>query len=84
MKRSVNTAYTLYNKKVNSDHLVNKYHDKLELATKMGLNNESELVIGTTAIIRNKNEIYFLIDGFDDKYRSIHSSHLLKWAIIKK
>lgn len=75
---------TLYNKKVNSDHLVNKYHDKLELATKMSLNNESELVIGTTAIIRNKNEIYFLIDGFDDKYRSIHSSHLLKWAIIKK
>ena len=44
----------------------------------------SEITIGTTAIIRNNNEVYFLIDGYNDKYRNIHSSHILKWAIIKK
>ena len=32
----------------------------------------------------NPQEIYFLIDGYKEKYRSIHSSHILKWALIKK
>jgi len=74
----------IYNKKIASDKLVNKCHETLELATKLNLQGQEDIIIGTTAIIKNKDEIYFLIDGFDDKYRSIHSSHVLKWAIIKK
>ena len=31
-----------------------------------------------------KNELHFLIDGYNEEYRNIHSNHLLKWAIIKK
>ena len=34
--------------------------------------------------IRNNPEIYFLIDGYAEKFRNIHSTHILKWAIIKK
>ena len=34
--------------------------------------------------IRNNKEIYFLIDGYKEEYRSIHSSHILKWALVKK
>ena len=74
----------LYNKKIASDKLLNKCHDTLDLATKLNMQGERDIIVGTTAVIKNKDEIYFLIDGFDDKYRSIHSSHVLKWAIIKK
>lgn len=84
MKRKDKIDNKLYNIKTNSDHTLNKYHEQLEIATKLNQNGESEIIIGTTAIIRNNNEIYFLIDGFNDKYRNIYSSHVLKWAIIKK
>ena len=40
--------------------------------------------IATNIIVRNNREIYFLIDGYNEKYRNIHSSHVLKWAIISK
>lgn len=74
----------MYNKKINSDKLLNKYHQSLQLANKLSLEGETEIIIGTSAIIRNKDEVYFLIDGYSEKYRHIHSSHLLKWAIIEK
>ena len=34
--------------------------------------------------LSNPKEIYFLIDGYKESYRNIHSSHILKWALIKK
>lgn len=74
----------MYNKKINSDKLLNKYHKSLQLANELSLTGKKEIIIGTSAIIRNKDEIYFLIDGYAEKYRHIHSSHLLKWAIIEK
>lgn len=82
IKNNINDS--LYNKKLESDKTVNKYHHYLEMANKIGINNEKEITIATTAIIRNNKEVYFLIDGYNDKYRYIHSSHTLKWAIIEK
>lgn len=74
----------LLNKKMNSDNLLEKYHQMLNEATKLVQNNETEIILGTCAIVKNNKEIYFLIDGYTEKYRKIYSSHLLKWAIIKK
>jgi len=79
-----NITNKMYNKKTNSDKLLNKYHTNLQIANKLSLTGTKEITIGTSAIIRNKDEIYFLIDGYSEKYRHIHSSHLLKWAIIEK
>jgi len=74
----------IYNKKLNSDRLLNKYHTYLKLATELNLTEKKEIIVGTSAIIRNNIEIYFLIDGYSEKYRYIHSSDLLKWGIIEK
>ncbi len=83
-RKNINKTDKLYNKKVETDKLLNKCHDMLELATKLNLDGTKDIIIGTTAVIKNNEEIYFLIDGYDDKYRKIHSNHVLKWAIIKK
>lgn len=82
--KGINIKDSLYNKKIESDRTLGKYHNLLETANKINLSNEKEITIATTAIIRNNKEIYFLIDGYNDKYRFIHSSHTLKWAIIEK
>lgn len=72
------------NKKINSDTLLNKYKELLNKAISFSSKYQESIIVGTCATLRNKNEIYFLIDGYNEQYRSIHSNHLLKWAIIKK
>ena len=74
----------ILNKKINSDNLVEKYRELLNKAISLSKNQQESIIVGTCAIIRNNKEIYFLIDGYKEKFRSIHSSHILKWAIIKK
>lgn len=74
----------LFNKKINSDKLLEKYSQNLNRALKINSTNNDDITIGTSIIIKNNQEIYFLIDGYKETYRPIHSTHILKWAIIKK
>jgi len=72
------------NKKINSDSLLEKYRELLNKAISFSNKYKESVVIGTCAIIRNNKEIYFLIDGYNENFRNVHSSHVLKWALIKK
>lgn len=74
----------ILNKKINSDSLLEKYKDLLNKSINFSNTQKESVTIGTCAIIKNNKEIYFLIDGYKESYRSIHSSHILKWALIKK
>jgi len=74
----------ILNNKINSDSLLEKYKNLLNKAINFSNTHQESVTIGTCAIIRNNKEIYFLIDGYKEAYRSIHSSHILKWALIKK
>ena len=74
----------ILNKKINSDSLIEKYKELLNKAINFSAKVQESVVIGTCAIIKNNKEIYFLIDGYKEEYRKIHSSHILKWALIKK
>jgi len=74
----------LLNKKINSDKTLEKYSQELNKAILLNQNSTDDIVIGTSIVIKNNHEIYFLIDGYNEKYRSVHSTHILKWAIIRK
>ena len=74
----------ILNKKINSDSLLEKYRELLNKAILFSNKYKESINIGTSAIIRNNKEIYFLIDGYKESFRNIHSSHILKWALIKK
>ena len=74
----------MLNKKINSDCLLEKYKLLLNKAISFSNKQKESTIIGTSAIIKNNKEIYFLIDGYKEAFRSIHSSHILKWALIKK
>lgn len=74
----------LINKKLNSDRTLEKARNTLNYAIKLNQQTQEDFLIGTSLIIRNKREIYFLIDGFNEECRFIHSTHLLKWAIMNK
>ena len=74
----------LLNKKINSDNRLEKYSQNLSNAINIKQLYRDDFIIGTSIIIKNGQEIYFLIDGYKEEYRRIHSTHILKWAIIKK
>ena len=74
----------ILNKKINSDSLLEKNHELLNQAILLSNQTKESIIIGTSAIIKNNKEIYFLIDGYKESFRHIHSSHILKWALIKK
>ena len=74
----------LLNKKINSDNTVEKLRIELNRAITLNQKYSDTITIGTSIVIKNNHEIYFLIDGFKEEFRNIHSTHILKWAIIKK
>lgn len=73
----------LLSKKISSDKLLEKLKQELVKASKLWEKYPEGIILGSCAIIRNNKEIYFLIDGYNEELKSIHSSHILKWKIIK-
>lgn len=74
----------LLNKKINSDNRLEKLKQELNNALLLNQKYNNDITIGTSIVIKNNHEIYFLVDGYKEEFRSIHSTHILKWAIIKK
>ena len=83
-KNSGSQKEKLLNEKINSDNNLEKLKSALNKAIEFDRTHTDSIIIGTSIIIRNNHEIYFLIDGYLENFRKIHSTHILKWAIIKK
>lgn len=79
-----NVKEKLLNKKINSDNTLEKLKIELNKAIELNKEYSDSIIIGTSIVIKNNHEIYFLIDGYCENFRNIHSTHILKWAIIKK
>ena len=74
----------MLNKKINSDNTIEKLKQQLSHALTLNQKYKDDIIVGTSIVIKNNHEIYFLIDGYKEEFRTIHSTHILKWAIIKK
>lgn len=74
----------LISKKIDSDRKLEIYNKHIITSTKIYKDYPNGLVIGTCLIVRNDRELWFLIDGYEEKLRNIYSSYLLKWEVIKK
>lgn len=83
LKNTNSNKEKLLSKKIASDKLLEKLKQELIKATTLNQQYPEGITLGGCALIRNNKEIYFLIDGYNEKLKSIHSSHLLKWKIIK-
>ena len=79
-----NITDRMLNKKINSDKTIEKLNQELKYAISLNQKYNEDIIVGTSIVIKNNHEIYFLIDGYKEEFRRIHSTHILKWAIIKK
>lgn len=81
IKQNINNKKIL-NEKMESDKLLNMYRNEVQYSTDL-LKNSKEDIIATCAIIKYADEILFLIDGIDEKYKNFNANYLLKWKIIE-
>lgn len=70
--------------KMEADKELNRIHRLLVKATKYLQESPDGIIIATAIIIKNKDEIFVLTDGYDKKYKDFNPKHLLVWKLIEK
>lgn len=75
--------FNLVNKKIASDNMLNLYKSEIIKATKL-CETKDHGILAATAIIKFGDEIFFLIDGINNKYKDFNANYLLKHEIIDK
>ena len=68
--------------KIEADNLLGKYHNQLSNATKMVQKNPEGIIIASALFIKESNEVYMIMDGFDKKYKRYNAKHLLIWEVL--
>lgn len=81
---SSNNTSNIIKRKMASDSLLNTYRQNIIQATNLYKQFPEGILIGTNAIIKYNNEIFFLIDGYDNNYKKYCPNHYLKYQIIEK
>jgi lipid II:glycine glycyltransferase (peptidoglycan interpeptide bridge formation enzyme) len=70
--------------KMDSDKLLAVYKNEVINANNIFSTYPHGVVIATSAVIKYAREIFFLIDGYNNKFKSFSANHLMKWAIINE
>ncbi len=74
----------LINKKIEIDKLVNVYQNQLVNATNLLTKYPDGIVTSSAMIIKNKDEVNLLIDGYDTRFKVLNSKHLLIWKLCER
>lgn len=74
----------LITQKMESDALFEQYKKQLLKATKMLRNNPKGIVTASALVIKNEDEAFILMDGYDNNYSNINSKHLLVWKLCER
>lgn len=72
----------IFNKKVLSDKLLNIYKSNLIFATNMLKENPNGLIVAGGLNIIYDNAAFLIIEGFNQKFRSLNANYLLKWRML--
>lgn len=72
------------NQKLKEDKLLENYRKELIKATKYLKESPDGIITSSVLIAKNKDECFMLMDGYNPKYKSFSSKHLLIWKLIEK
>ena len=70
--------------KMEKDLLLSRYKYELEKANKLLLNNPDGILLASCLIIKNKKEVYLLMDGYNKQYKRLNAKHIMLWKLIEK
>lgn len=72
------------NQKMAADQLFEKYQKELVYATHLLRDQPNGIVIASTLVVKQREEVYLLMDGYDYKYKRFNAKHFLIWKLCKK
>ena len=72
----------IINKKLIADKNVVKYRNKLADATEYLKKYPNGIVISSALVAKWNNEVYVMMDGYDDKFKKFGAKQLLIWKLI--
>lgn len=78
------SSFKLISNKMQVDNNLENYKLKLVNATKLIKDYPNGIDLATMLVIKDKNQVHMIIDGYDTKYRNLNAKHLLLWELIKK
>lgn len=84
IQNHVNDNTKLISAKMESDKRLNVYRNDIVDANNLYKTYPEGLTIATSAIIKYDKEVFFLIDGYNPKFKNFGANHLLKWKIIEE
>ena len=64
--------------------MLDKYKKELVYATKLLRDNPDGIVLASALIIKNSEELYLLMDGYDPTYKRLNAKHLLLWKLCER
>ncbi len=79
-----NSRNNILKRKEHSDNLLNNYKQNIVKATNLFKQYPHGKVIGSTAVIKYNNEVFFLIFGYDKDFKEYCSTHLMIYQIMEK
>ena len=74
----------MINRKLNADKTLASYQKQLVLATNLLKNQPEGVVTAAALVIKDRDEVYVLMDGYNPEYKYLSSKHLLLWKLIEK
>lgn len=84
IKNADKNSSRLLSKKIESDKLLANARNQLIKATNLLRDFPEGIIIATSLIVRNQNEVTLFMDGFDNNFKSLNAKHLLMWKLIEK
>lgn len=76
--------HSMITKKIDSDTKFDKIKRDLIVSTNLSSNYPDGIILASALIVKNKKEVYLLMDGYDKNYSSLNGKHLLLWKLIEK
>ena len=70
--------------KMEADKELNRIHRALIKATKLLQENPNGIIMATAIMIKGKEDVFVLTDGYDKKYKDFNPKHLLIWKLIEQ
>jgi len=77
-----NNSSNIIKRKMASDDLLNKCKQNIINSTNLFKQYPNGIIIGANAIIKYNNEIFFLMDGYKNEFKSYCPNHYIKFQII--
>lgn len=68
-------------KKLHADKKLNFYQNEIIVATRYLKEHPEGIITASALVVRDKEEVFLLMDGYDQKYKYLNSKHLLIWKL---